>query len=146
MNNDCNIEQVTLADQNHSKKFAKRLATDIQAGSIIVLTGDLGAGKTLICREIIKTICGPRVVVPSPTFNLLQIYQASNFEIYHFDLYRLKNKIEIYELGIEEAWNQNVCLIEWPEIIEDIIPLPYIKIEIKIISNITRSCLIKYLN
>ncbi len=128
-----------LKSETETINLAQKIAHKIQKGNILAFSGDLGAGKTFLCRHIIKTLCGSNAQVVSPTFNLLQIYQAKEFDIYHFDLYRLKNLEEIYELGIEEALNQ-ICLIEWPEIINDILPkedLIYIKI--KIIDNTTRT-------
>ena len=119
-----NSEQDTL-------NYGKEVANSLEATDIITLYGNLGAGKTMIAREIIKYFCGETTIVTSPTFNILQTYQAPNFMIYHYDLYRVKSLNEIYELGIEEAFNHNLCLIEWPEIIESLLPKPYIKIELK---------------
>ncbi len=104
-----------------TKKLAQNIANKIKKEDILTFSGELGSGKSFLCREIIKKLCGQKTKVISPTFNLLQIYQTKKFDIYHFDLYRLNAMEEIYELGIEDAFNQ-VCLIEWPEIIENILP------------------------
>ena len=135
---------IILNNEQESINFASTLAEGIKPGDIISFTGDLGSGKTFICREIIKQLCGNKTEVTSPTFNLLQIYQAPKFTIYHFDLYRLKNLNEIYELGIEDAFLDNVCLIEWPEIIEDMLPRPVIKINLEILEDSKRLCQIEY--
>lgn len=130
--------EIKLGNRSATKAFAQHLAVNLKPGSIVTFSGDLGAGKTFICREIIRTICGMNTIVSSPTFNVLQKYQADNFAIYHFDLYRLRDSSEIYELGIEDAWQQNICLIEWPELIEAIIPRPYISIRITMNTNLER--------
>lgn len=134
------ITEIILNSEQDSKDFAKKIASQITKGTIITFTGDLGSGKTFLCREIIRTLCNQDLQVISPTFNLLQIYQAPKFDIYHFDLYRLKQLNEIYELGIEEAFSENaVCLIEWPDIINGILPNKnIISIELSILSTTTR--------
>ena len=90
------------------------LATHVRPGDIILLKGNLGAGKTSFARGLIQALAGP-TDVPSPTFTLVQTYKTAAFEIWHFDLYRLQNENEIWELGIEEALERGVCLIEWPQ-------------------------------
>ena len=120
-----------LSEEQDTINFAKGLAKTLKQQSIVALHGDLGSGKTLITREIIKYFCGDNTVVSSPTFNILQTYKAPHFTIYHYDLYRLKSYDEIWELGLEEAF-ENLCIIEWPELIGDSLPKPYIKIELKI--------------
>lgn len=94
--------------------LGERVAKIAQKGDIFALNGTLGMGKSVFCRAFIQSLVG-KTEVPSPTFTLLQTYDAPNFEIYHFDLYRLKSPDEIFELGMEEAMYQGVCLIEWPE-------------------------------
>ncbi len=94
--------------------LAGRLAGLAEAGDIIGLAGELGAGKTTFARAFIRARVG-EVEVPSPTFTLVQIYENGGAPVWHFDLYRLKNSEEMYELGIEEAFDTAICLIEWPE-------------------------------
>lgn len=126
-------KELILKSEKESKNLAIKIAAQIQQGSVITFSGGLGIGKTFLCRHIIQYLCGNNIKVVSPTFNLLQIYPTKNFEIYHFDLYRLENLEEIYELGIEEALSgHHVCLIEWPEIINSILPLETIAIKISI--------------
>lgn len=127
-----NTEQDTI-------NFAKNLASTLKREDIVALYGDLGAGKTLIAREIIKHFCEENTVVASPTFNILQTYEAQDFTIYHYDLYRLKSFNEIQELGFDEAFD-NLCIIEWPELVEPILPKPYIRVEMQIQGN-SRDCL-----
>lgn len=114
-----------------AQEIAREIARRLSRGSIVTLSGDLGAGKTFLCREIIKYLCGENVVVSSPTFCILNIYSSTICSIYHYDFYRLKSFSELYELGIEDALNDNICLIEWPEIAADILDR-YNKINITI--------------
>ncbi|MCF8494624.1 MAG: tRNA (adenosine(37)-N6)-threonylcarbamoyltransferase complex ATPase subunit type 1 TsaE [Rickettsiaceae bacterium] len=133
-----------LYNEEDSKNLAIQIANEIKPGNIITFSGDLGAGKTFLCRQIIKQLCGPETNVTSPTFNLLQIYDWNDCSIYHYDLYRLKNPSEIYELGIEEAMTANVCLIEWPELIKAILPNDIIAINIEIVDDNKRRVFVKY--
>jgi tRNA threonylcarbamoyladenosine biosynthesis protein TsaE len=137
-------KSIILDSEQDSLIFARDMGQNLGVNDIITFSGDLGSGKTFICREIIKTLCGNDTQVTSPTFNLLQIYTTSKFTIYHFDLYRLKCLDEIYELGIEDALLGNVCLIEWPEIIETILPKPRTRIVLEILENTKRLCQLDY--
>ncbi len=133
-----------LQNEMKSTAWARNFATTLKSGNIVTFTGDLGSGKTFLCREIIRYFCGAQTNVSSPTFNLLQTYQNINhnndsFTIYHFDLYRLKHSDEVFDLGIEEAWYNNICLIEWPEIIESILPKEAIKIHLQILEENKRA-------
>ncbi len=122
--------------EEDTRAIARKVASALKAGDVIALIGDLGAGKTFFAREIIRFFCGEDFIVPSPTFTLLQSYKTKDFEIYHYDLYRLKHPSEIYELGIEEALHDNVGLIEWPEIIADLLPQSTIFINFQLKNNI----------
>lgn len=95
--------------------LAVRFSTLLKSGDVVLLKGDLGAGKSTFARALIQGLCGENTEVPSPTFTLVQTYETKAFPIWHFDLYRLKDPAEIYELGIEEAMHHGVSLIEWPE-------------------------------
>ena len=110
---------VNLDDLEQTKNFAISLAKQAKKGSVILLKGDLGSGKTTFAQFFIYEICGTKDIVTSPTFNLVHQYKSANFDLWHFDLYRLKNAEEVYELGLEDALKYGVSLIEWPELIED---------------------------
>lgn len=122
--------------EEDTRAIARKVASALKAGDVIALLGDLGAGKTFFAREIIRFFCGADLIVPSPTFTLLQIYETQQFNIYHYDLYRLKSADEIYELGIEEALHNNICLIEWPDIISHLLPKSTVNLNFKLESNI----------
>ena len=125
-------KNIILNTEQDSILLACDIAKNLQPNNIITLSGNLGCGKTFICREIIKYYCGSEVNIISPTFNLLQTYTTSKFTIYHFDFYRLTQLEEVYELGIEDALQNNVCLIEWPNIVAPILPRAIMKIHLKI--------------
>ena len=128
-------EEVHLNNEDESKELARKIAGNIKAGTVLAFKGDLGAGKSFFCREIIKSLCGEDTKVISPTFNLLQTYETNRFTIYHYDLYRLEHVSEIYELGIEDALSGNVTLIEWPEIAAALLPRDAIYIQIDVIDD-----------
>ena len=102
--------------------FAKKFAKTLKGNEIIALRGTLGMGKTVFARGIIQQLTGREEEVPSPTFTLLQTYETPSGEIFHFDFYRLKSPQEAYEIGIEEAFENGLCLIEWPEKIGKLLP------------------------
>ncbi|NNF33404.1 MAG: tRNA (adenosine(37)-N6)-threonylcarbamoyltransferase complex ATPase subunit type 1 TsaE [Saprospiraceae bacterium] len=105
---------------------------------VVSFIGDLGSGKT----TIIKKLCESQGVsdnISSPTYSIINEYKSELGPIYHIDLYRLKDIHEAQEIGIEDyLYDEGICLIEWPQIIEDIIPLPYLKIEIENLGKFTR--------
>jgi tRNA threonylcarbamoyl adenosine modification protein YjeE len=116
----------TLKSAEDTANFASEFKDFLAAGDVICLHGDLGAGKTTFSQGLIKAFNPEITEVVSPTFNLVQIYDAKskNFtgEIWHFDFYRLENPYEVYEIGLEEALTSAVSLIEWPEKISGFLP------------------------
>lgn len=98
-----------------TQALAARLAVLARPGDVFALSGDLGAGKTEFARAFIRALTDAHEDVPSPTFTLVQTYEADAFEIWHFDLYRLDSPDDAFELGIEDAFHDGVALIEWPE-------------------------------
>ena len=101
-------------DEAASARVASWLAAALDGPCLIFLHGDLGVGKTAFARGLIRAICGQATQVPSPSFALVQPYEAS-VPIWHADLYRLANPQEIDELGLLEAVTDHICLIEWPQ-------------------------------
>ena len=113
--------------------LAARIAKYSKKGDIFGLKGTLGAGKSFFAGAFINALSQQKIEVTSPTFNLLSIYEVDNDQtIYHFDLYRLKNPEELFNLGIEEALINGITLIEWPEIARSFLRKNYTEIEIKI--------------
>lgn len=111
-------------------KMARHIASLLRLHDVVLLKGDLGAGKSTFARSLIQTLCGEATNVPSPTFTLVQTYETPAFLLWHFDLYRIKNPEDIYELGIEEAYGYGVSLIEWPERLGANLPNEYLEIKL----------------
>ena len=101
---------------------------------LLTLSGDLGAGKTKLVQEIGKSL-NIKANISSPSFNILNIYDYKDIEIYHYDLYRLKHPDEIINLDLDYALENSLTIIEWPEIILHLLPKNIIHIDIKIIEN-----------
>ena len=111
--------------------FAKKFAKTLKGDEIVALWGTLGMGKTVFAKAVIQELSNRKEDVPSPTFTLLQTYDTPLGEVYHFDFYRLKNPEEAYEIGIEDAFENGICLIEWPEKIGKLLPKHAINIYFK---------------
>ncbi len=107
-----------LNNLEETRDFARKFAKTLHAPVTVALHGDLGTGKSEIARTIIKTLRGDDTVVPSPTFTLVQNYDG----ISHFDLYRIGDVSELEEIGLLYAIDNDITLIEWPEIAKDILP------------------------
>lgn len=119
--------QFISKNEEDTKNFAKQLASILQKQDVIVLTGDLGSGKTKFTEGIL-TYFGLENEISSPTFTIVNEYQKDNINIYHFDVYRLEDSSEFYEIGGEEYFENGICLIEWGELIEDALPKEYLHI------------------
>lgn len=119
--------QFISKNEEDTKNFAKQLASVLEKQDVIVLTGDLGSGKTKFTEGIL-TYFGLENEISSPTFTIVNEYQKDNINIYHFDVYRLEDSSEFYEIGGEEYFENGICLIEWGELIEDALPREYLHI------------------
>ncbi|PSC03353.1 tRNA (adenosine(37)-N6)-threonylcarbamoyltransferase complex ATPase subunit type 1 TsaE [Alsobacter soli] len=107
---------VRLPDERATARLARELAPLMRPGDLLTLSGDLGAGKTTFARALVRELTGePALEVPSPTFTLMQAYAAPRFAIVHADLYRIASADELAELGWEEAAEDSLVLVEWPE-------------------------------
>ena len=107
--------------------FAKDFAKNLKKGNVVVLTGDLGSGKTKFTQGILEYF-GLGNEISSPTFTIVNEHHAKDINIYHFDVYRLEDVDEFYAIGGEDYFENGISIIEWGEIIEDILPKGYIKI------------------
>ncbi len=107
--------KIEVTNVGETCALAAILAEMAKKGDVITLSGDLGVGKSEFARAFIQAAVGRKEVVPSPTFTLLQQYEAPSYRISHFDLYRLAGPDEVIELGLEEALIDGVTLIEWPD-------------------------------
>ena len=117
-------------DEGTLNNLGRKLADYVKPGVVFCISGELGSGKTMLARAIIRNACNIISDIPSPTFNLVQSYVVADFEIWHFDLYRLNSMEEVIVLGLEEALIEHCCIIEWPGLIEQIIPIQSIFIQL----------------
>ncbi len=111
-----------LADRHATRRLGRRLAALLGPGDVVGLGGDLGAGKTTLARHVITALAGQAMEVPSPTFTLVQAYEFAAFTLWHVDLYRIEQPTDVLELGLDEALDHGVSLIEWPERMGPLIP------------------------
>lgn len=111
-----------LQSPQATEQLAQRIAPHLRAGDVILLQGHIGAGKTHFSRSIIQHLIPDQRDVPSPTFTLVQTYDAPTFEIWHCDLYRLTSPDEALELGLDDAFIEALCLIEWPDRLAEEVP------------------------
>lgn len=127
MNKDYSIEEVN--------SIAKDLISNAKY-KILLFFGEMGVGKTTLIKEICKEL-GTNDVISSPTFSLVNEYRSeSNTVIYHFDFYRIEDEEEAYDIGIEDYFDSNAwCLIEWPENIENLLPLNATKVRLTHLEN-----------
>ena len=105
-------------DIEGTRQFAREFAKTLKAPVTVALHGDLGMGKSEIARTIIQTLRGADVIVPSPTFTIVQSYDG----ISHFDLYRIEDASELTEIGLAHAIANDITLIEWPDIAGGMLP------------------------
>ena len=114
--------KINISKEKDTKLVAERLGKFINLGDFILLTGNLGVGKTTFIKYIINSLQGINrqkiTEVPSPTFNITNEYQIKKILIKHYDLYRIKNEKELNNLGIQENLKKQITLIEWPEIVK----------------------------
>ncbi len=126
----------TVKNENETKNIAKDLSKKCKTGDVICLFGTLGMGKSVFAREFIRSASdNPNLDVPSPTFTMLQTYDCKEYVVYHFDLYRIKDPSEAWELGLEEALYDGVSLIEWSENLASMLPRKRIDVIISQESN-----------
>ncbi len=115
------------SNEQETINFAEKFAENLQLGNIVVLTGELGCGKTKFVQGVLKHF-GLEKEISSPTFTIVNEYIGKDINIYHFDVYRLADSDEFYAMGGDEYFSSGICLIEWGEMIEDILPKPYTQI------------------
>ena len=107
---------VALANEQATERFVADIATALEPGDLVTLSGGLGAGKTTFARAMIRNLAGdPTIAVPSPTFTLMQIYELPRFPVVHADLYRLDAPGELAELGFDDLPEGAMVMIEWPD-------------------------------
>jgi tRNA threonylcarbamoyl adenosine modification protein YjeE len=114
---------MSLPDEAATERLGATLADRLKPGDVVGLKGELGSGKTTLARAILRAAAGdPDMVVPSPTFTLVEVYDTPRGAYWHFDLYRLETPEQVFELGWEEALAGGIALIEWPQRLGDLLP------------------------
>jgi len=109
------IRRLPLPNETATAALAAALAPRLQPGDAVLLEGPLGAGKTSFARALIRRLAGAGTEVPSPTFNLVLTYDIGDTTLWHFDLYRIADRRELDELGLDDALADGISLIEWPD-------------------------------
>ena len=118
-----------------TKALAKRIRENLQNGDIVLLKGEIGAGKSHFARSLIQAAMDKVEDVPSPTFTLVQTYDTLVGSIWHADLYRLSDQSEVFELGLIDAFGNDIVLIEWPDRLGYLEPQDALTIELIILEN-----------
>ncbi len=124
--------QIQLGSPEETTSLAAAFAKHLTKADVLLLIGDIGAGKTHFARSLIQAKLGYAEDVPSPTFTLVQTYEAEDIEIWHTDLYRLTHPDEVVELGLTEAFETEICLVEWPDRLADLTPSSALTVDLKL--------------
>jgi tRNA threonylcarbamoyladenosine biosynthesis protein TsaE len=135
--------EISIKDKKHLPEAAEKFLKNFGEKRIFAFYGSMGAGKTTIIKAICKVL-GATDIVSSPTFTLVNEYKTASGEtIYHIDFYRIKKQEEVFDFGIEEyLTGDSYCFMEWPEMIQDILPPETINIRISVGENEERTLLI----
>jgi len=138
------VTTLFLADEAATQDLGRALAATLRSGDAVCLTGPLGAGKSTLARALIRALTSPEEEVPSPTFTLVQFYETAAFPLAHFDLYRLSDPDEAYEIGLDEALDDGVALIEWPQRLEGRLPATRLDIDIALDGDARRAVIVRH--
>ncbi len=130
------MNSLIIKDLKDTARLAKKFAKILKGGEVVLLGGDLGAGKTTFTKTVLKAL-GVKDDVTSPTFTIMREYRGKQFNIYHFDMYRLGSGQEAREFGLEDYIyskdNNSLVFIEWPENVKDILEGDFIRVDISIL-------------
>ena len=122
--------EIKIQDLEHIRETARTFIENIGESTVFAFYGKMGAGKTTFIKAICEEL-GVKDVITSPTFAIVNEYTTDNSSIYHFDFYRIKKLEEVYDMGFEDYfYSGSLCLIEWPELIEEVLPENAVKVYI----------------
>ena len=111
-----------IASEKETERIGEAIGQAAEPGTVVALIGDLGTGKTTLTKSIARGL-GVTETVTSPTFNIIREYKTGRIPLYHFDVYRIGDPDEMFELGYEEYfYGDGICVVEWADIIEDLLP------------------------
>lgn len=111
-----------IASEKETEKLGEKIGQAAKPGMVVALIGDLGTGKTTLTKSIARGL-GVTETVTSPTFNIIREYKTGRIPLYHFDVYRIADPEEMFELGYEEYfYGDGICVVEWADIIEELLP------------------------
>lgn len=122
--------KIDLPDEAATRRLAVAIGGRLAPGDCLLLSGPVGAGKSFFARCLIRHLCGAAEDVPSPSFTLMQTYSAGAVEICHIDLYRLSGAQALAELGLDDAFESSIALVEWPERLGSLTPARHLLIEL----------------
>ena len=130
MSNDMGMKQIVINDINSIREAARTFITEMGERKVYAFYGKMGAGKTTFIKAVCEEL-GVADVITSPTFAIVNEYTGGSKAIYHFDFYRIKKLEEVYDMGYEDYfYSGSLCFIEWPELIEDILPADAVRVSI----------------
>ncbi|MDO4394085.1 MAG: tRNA (adenosine(37)-N6)-threonylcarbamoyltransferase complex ATPase subunit type 1 TsaE [Bacillota bacterium] len=122
---------IKINNETETYDFGMKMAEELKPGTVVALVGDLGTGKTTLTKAIAQGL-GVSEVITSPTFTIVKEYESGRLPLYHFDVYRIGDIDEMYELGYEEYfYGEGVSIVEWADIIDELIPENAIRINIE---------------
>ena len=111
-----------IASEKETERIGEAIGRAAEPGTVVALIGDLGTGKTTLTKSIARGL-GVTETVTSPTFNIIREYKSGRIPLYHFDVYRIGDPDEMFELGYEEYfYGDGICVVEWADIIEELLP------------------------
>lgn len=129
------MKTIRIEHEEDMRVLAVRLAQILKPGDMLALRGDLGAGKTVFARALVNAVAPAEEEVPSPTFTLVQVYDAQSPAIWHFDLYRLEKQQDVLELGWDDARRGAVAVVEWPDRLGSLLPKDRLDIGIDFVAD-----------